>query len=678
MVKKLGSRKRADYDSQVHGGRSSLIPDDDCSINTKVAAVRLIRPNWHKGPLIFRVMPCLSYEEVSELVQGRSGREPSQYEHFFVRCDMASYVGINNAKPRSWILYPPYADEETKNNNPYRVFYNAIKRAYDNGEFGNGCAWDGKWNKLMKGKKDEGAEIERWKAQYFAFAAVYANGDKTYVDAEHPAPLGLGAKDELCIVQMRGTAGEGMRDLFNQEKEEYDDAKAEKDFSEPFYWGDPTGIPNPKTGGVDGGLFVKIFNPKISKITTDLKVRKYMASAWDGKIKINQGYEAAIYNKLPLNGQWYYPSLTKAEAELHRSKLRFWFDSDSGPKHLQKGLLRIEPNEVQALWVAQAFKDVPQLVSWAFSEHDEYMTEDVKGVLRSRVSAVVPGKDADESEGTTRSSGKVRRDTTVSDDPADPDAELETPAEDEPLPDDEAASELAEPEVDEADDDENGAAGDIDAQVEPEAEADDGEVDEFAQQVLAEEEEEEEEDDAAEDAAAAEAMEGGIAGDPSDSEDPVDEADEESEAEEPEVEEPEEEAVEPEPGPAAAKNNPKSRTPKKPVAAQPVEDQEDDGEGPDMDPPDEEIPVDETPEPPKARVTPKPAAKPAPTAKPAPAAKAGTKKAKDTSDEGFFGDKPASSRVQQAAKQAEQRSANRAPPTTAAPVVSKGGTAKRK
>ena len=75
---------------------------------------------------------------------------------------------------------------------------------------------------------------------------------------------------------------------------------------------------------------------------------------------------------------------------------QFWFDD---PGSEEKGLLRIAPHEQQALWIARAFKGLPRLITFAWGENPEFMTEEVKAVLAARVQATVPGSgDEDEDQ----------------------------------------------------------------------------------------------------------------------------------------------------------------------------------------------------------------------------------------------------------------------------------------
>lgn len=58
-------RKQADYNNKAHGGYDNSGPPDDHVINTNLCRVNIQRPQWTKGPMIFRPMPHLRYDDPS-------------------------------------------------------------------------------------------------------------------------------------------------------------------------------------------------------------------------------------------------------------------------------------------------------------------------------------------------------------------------------------------------------------------------------------------------------------------------------------------------------------------------------------------------------------------------------------------------------------------------------------
>jgi hypothetical protein len=398
--RRLAARTPASYDSRVHGKRESYIPAGDHTLNLSVATVNLVKPKYKDGPMVFRPFPHLSYEDPENQLQpGRSSGEPGAYTHWHIKVKCAYFVGTDD--PKTFILYHPKDAQDKKNSNPFMVFYWAAKRAYDSGAFGTGQSWDPQWNKLFKGTKKEGAKIDKPANVYFFQGAVYTNGDRNYMEEkDREKPYGLGPNDDLTVIQAKGSGGGSAIEVLDRTLDEYE-GDPETDFNAPFEFGDPVGKFLAKKRVVAGGVFIEIFNPKVTKI-------EGANSSWDGKIADVQGYEAAILKEFELNGTTYKPRLDTSDVDFIFNKCQFWFDDE---KSKEKGLLNIASDEEQAVWLAQAFRSVPKLVSYAFSERDELLTDDVKGILAARVSSVVPGEDDEEEE--DKGKKKVKKDPTL-------------------------------------------------------------------------------------------------------------------------------------------------------------------------------------------------------------------------------------------------------------------------
>jgi len=387
-TKRLAARKPADYDSRVHGRRETNIPQDDHTINEGICPVNLLRPRYDDGPMYFIPFKHPSYEDPENMLQpGRTAPEPGAYSHWLIRMEVAAYIGLPDCTKHSFNLRHP-ADKEAKKGNPYRELYFAAAQAHDNGQFGNGKKWDSSWNKFLKGsKKSGGAALSRPTAKYFVQGAVFCNGDRDYMEGDRELPFGLAQGDDLTVIQIPVSAGQGIIKLLDIEKDQYE-GNGEDDPSAPFKWGDPTGRFKKKARTISGCKVFCIYNPKKTKIKQD--------TSFSGEFKEIQGYEAAIKEAYKAGGQVLFDgNLETKQVDFIFEHAQFWFDDeDSGTK----GLLRIAPVEQQALWVAQAFKSAPKLIAFAWSEQEGLMTDEVKAVLAARVSAVVPGEDDDDDD----------------------------------------------------------------------------------------------------------------------------------------------------------------------------------------------------------------------------------------------------------------------------------------
>jgi hypothetical protein len=404
--RRLSATAPPQYNSEVHGKFQGGSPPDDHTINEKVCAVRLVRPRYKEGPLFYRPFPQPSYDDPTTLAPGRKSADPDSYSHWHVAIEGASYIGAPGGINHSFLLYPPFAPKEQKNLNPYRVFYKACKAAHEGEQHGSSHLWQQQWNKLMKGGKSGGAAISKSTRFYFAQGAVFASGDDVYINEDRNKPLGLGPDDALTIIQTKSSCGRAMVDLFNQRLEEFD-GDEEVDLSCGFVFGDPIGKLKTTDEGklkVVGGWIIEVFNPKKTKH------KPAPNCSYDGKPKDIGGYEVMLHKQIELNQLVCKASLSSADVERILELSRWWFDDEEG----NPGILYFPSEEEQCVWIAQAFQGVSGLLKFAWYEHPEFMSDDVKTILKARKSSVVPGEedaDDDETENAVAVAGKKKRRT---------------------------------------------------------------------------------------------------------------------------------------------------------------------------------------------------------------------------------------------------------------------------
>jgi hypothetical protein len=378
----MAPRKPSDYDSKRDGGRESYIPAGDHTLNDGLTTVNLIRPKWEEGPLVFRPFPARSYEDPENmLLPGRKSAEEDSYTEWVVKVWAALGIGMPDCPRQTFICWLAQ-DRAARATSPWNIIYNACKQAHDQGKFGNGRKWDSEWNKLMRGGKGKGPSISPPSAVRFVQGCVLVNGDKNYME-RRDKPFGLG-KDDLCVIQLKKSAGDAMMDMFNLRKDEFEGDESE-DVNCGFVFGDPVGTFLPKKRVVKGGSFVQIFNPYKTRIVGH-------HSSWSGEIAETQGYEAAIHREFRLDGRVYQPDLDSEDVDFLFDHLQFWFPGEDINGNRVPGLLHIGPPEQQMLWIAQAFRSVPKLIIWALGDHDELLTDEVRGIFQQRVVMVVPEK----------------------------------------------------------------------------------------------------------------------------------------------------------------------------------------------------------------------------------------------------------------------------------------------
>ena len=510
--RRLQPRGQSKYNNAVHGRRESSAPPDDRTINNALARVNLVRCKYNDGPMVIRPWPALDpVDPNNNLLPGRWGINPTEINPWIVRVPVAKYVGLNDDKCErcTFILYEPWRHEECKGNNPYRVLFFAAKQAFDAGEFGTGQSWDPKWNKIMSGGRGRGAELPGPSAMWFMQGFLLANGDKDYV-ADRGLPMGMDEKDDLVIAQLSSSAGDALVDLLGTPRAEGNIPEGANEETHPhefMRFGDPTGHYIPTTKEVKGGIIATIFNPKKTKI-------EGKNSSWNGEIKDAQGYEAAVNKSWTSeNREKYINDLDADQVAKVFENWQFWF-ADEATK--QQGILNVPSPEEQCVMLAKAFQSVPELIEYAWSDHeDEFMTEEVRGILRKRRSAVVPGDDVAEDDfdgGPSGRPGKRKTDTIVNTnkrvDDDDDDDEFEEEDEETPEVEDEgddfeeededAESEVDDEEVEVDDDDEDDEDDEDDDDDDESLDEDDDPFNEEAE-IESEVPDEEEEDDDEED-----------------------------------------------------------------------------------------------------------------------------------------------------------------------------------
>lgn len=382
-------RTRDTYDNSVHGRSESSVPADDRTLNTSLCGLNLFRPKMKEGPLVFRPWPALDYEDpAGKLTPGRLSTKALHQSHWIIRVPVAKYVGLpdRDCTKSTFLLYQPH-DREGRQANPYRVLYASASAAHDSGTFGPGRSWKSTWNKLLKGREGMGAALSQPTAAWFVQGEVYLNGEKDYV-ANGPVPFGGGPSDDLAVIQLPASAGKGMMSLLDQTLDDYtgDD---EEDPSVAFKYGDAVGRYDAKKGTCGPGLFFRIFHPKkYRSAKTD--------TSWNGRADNDfQGYEAQVLRKYKSeDDEVYDPTLSGARLQAVFDRWQFWLPDEDG----KNGLLYFPPAEEQARWVARGFWREPKLLEYAWSDHPEFMTDEVRAVLSRRANVVMPGRDDDEDE----------------------------------------------------------------------------------------------------------------------------------------------------------------------------------------------------------------------------------------------------------------------------------------
>ena len=511
----LKPRQRRDYDRESFVRGESLMFKNDFTLNTKVARVRIEVPRGKEGLMTCRFWPALNPNNPEKLDRGRIGPHPFRgHSDWLVSVKAASMIGIGKDNKHTFLLYPPDADQETKDNNPVEILTDMCKQAHKAGRFSSGGKWNSAWNQYLIGSDQAGADISRPGNLWFAQGVCYVNGDKDYLE-DRELPLGADPGDELLVFRLSSGVGKQIMELFAVEKAEFDGDEDKTPWLK-YRYGDPVGAPQ-KDGSIKGGYYYNFWNPK------RFKYNPSGPTSWTGKKKEMQGYEVEILRTLEHGGKTYPSGLTAEEAQTVLEKSQFFFPSSDDA---QDGLLYFPPVEEQCLFLARALRKVPKLYLLAMADHPEYVTDEVKAIFAERTQAVSPGldgeddyedEDEDEDEEETPRRKKGRKDPTVTSgkkgkkkpvDDEEEEDEFEDEGDDEEPEDDDESEDADEPEDEEEGDEEepedDEESEDDDEESEDEEEVSEEDADDYFDAGDEEEGDEEEGDDEEDEASAEE------------------------------------------------------------------------------------------------------------------------------------------------------------------------------
>jgi hypothetical protein len=546
MSTTVGRKKDDGYRLKKHVKIGSSVPIGDKTIAPGVSHLTVIRPQMQKGPLWFRIAPTLDKDNLQQFMPVCYTDDPAldNVTDWVRAMPAARYMGVEGGERATCLLHAPNNESyDPWKVNPYYLLYRYAKRAHDNVKSKENANWQPQWNGVIHGKE---AGLKNPDVLYMLLGYVYENGKDRYFK-ENGVPLGLGENDGTILIQLTKSGGEAVVTQAVDANPNFQQGVADHDTSDPaavlaayndyfekaHKYGDVTSL---KTGRIccvhDPELFpvdqlVPTKAPKIG-ISTNKK---------GGGKKEEFSHYDAFFRK-----NYFYRRQEKFSVDLseHEEKIK---------KRIQflSELLYVPSHEELALWIAFAFKPVGKLLTLAWADNPEFMTDDVRKVLgAARVVAVSGSKksrakadvtappqeelaaddevtgspvtdddeneddlpplppDADEiddEEGDATPPESPETDDEVAEDPATDDVPPEPEAE-APAADEEAAAEDADPEDDETLDDPD--AGDDDTALPeggPDADDDDEESDEVLPPL------EDDDDDGEPDAAADESTE---------------------------------------------------------------------------------------------------------------------------------------------------------------------------
>ena len=376
--------------------------------------LELIRPVWDakaKGPLSFRPLPAFNPDDPDgPFDDTRLSETPFDYSEFMISVPCAAFAGTTKKKLTCALWdpsnhgYSPYSD------NPYVVFYAAIRDALEKGEArvrGRNVA-SSRWSKLMPMKKEK--PLSPYKRLHFLQALIYAANGKVFVEGGG-MPFGAAPGSPLPIVQLSQTAGRAIASKLALPNEEYHGETTVENQDKAYMYGELVSLTN--------GKIVTVYNHAVRRqvdgvppgdpiddpAVLEAKLKKHGLQERERRKKSkddDDGDGGGFYWSAAITPKFRYThgttkkvrsaDISKYEDEI-RNKLQFWED-----------LINFPTTDELAFWVAEAFSDYASAFEFAWADNPEFFTEEVRGVLARRTTAqsAFPDDDDDDDRGSRR------------------------------------------------------------------------------------------------------------------------------------------------------------------------------------------------------------------------------------------------------------------------------------
>ena len=504
---KFAPRKREfNYarDAALLGG--GFKPDDDRTLKPNVQAD--VNRNRYKSIFAFRPFPMFNAENPTTWDPYRLEEGEAGFGDWMRRVPAVREAGEEDNKVT--FLLTPQKDMRV---NPYQLVYDKA-RALARKE---GHKLELACIKLITPPPNQASPLKKPNTLMFMQGAIYRSGKQHYWK-EPRGPKGLGKGDRTQIIQIVDSGARSLLDLLEEHNEGF--TGSWKEFNKFYKYGDPV--------NVKFGRFIYVWHPNESDFgdPDDPTIGR-------GGDSFGKPYLAHVSKLFMPDGRPIKQQITASmlqHEEKIRSSVQWWED-----------LLYYPSLDEMAFWTAKALRSQAKLVTLAWGDNPEYLTEEVKGVLKYRSQlagvAVPRGDDDQDDEGDSR----MRKDASVGkpktqskslpkggrdrfqDEEQEPKRRTKARVEED---EDEDDDDLEDEEEDDLEDDEEADTDETDDETDDEeaAVADDDEEEEDEEEGDEEEDDEEEEDD--DDSAAA------VAADDEEGEEEEDEEEEDDEEEE--------------------------------------------------------------------------------------------------------------------------------------------------
>lgn len=376
-----------------------MMPRDDRTTKPN-AGIHLVRPAFNAPkPMVIRILPCKNYDDQSKFDSTRFSSDAGDFSEWAVSIPAAKYIGMD--QKFSFLLYDPLQEDYDARENPYFIFWNAIRSAVRAGEarLGRNNVMTSSWIAYMpQGGKQC---IDKPKSQTFYQALVYQNYDDIYIKGGG-RPIGAREDNMPCVVQISSHAHEQLLNLLGEEDSTY--AGDPDDWRARYKYGDIVDF--------DGGKFVAFYNPKCQSIaelsgqsaSTSILMDDSDVPDTDGDSSEVRGYAVAIVDKFHYaNGGRVF-----AKSAVLDDQRNDWFDTIPTRIKDWDDILFFPTHDEICKYMATAYRSEPNLLKYAWRLNREFFTDEVNGILNNRVTvgmsaAAQAENDAPTGGGTKRS-----------------------------------------------------------------------------------------------------------------------------------------------------------------------------------------------------------------------------------------------------------------------------------
>jgi len=383
-----GVTRGSSYSFRTHGrasGRESRGPAKYLLL-PEVTGVQIVRPKWKHGdsPVTIRPLPAPDPERPGRVLPGRYSTAAGDFTDWLRSYPGVAYAAAPNGDhdpdctPLTCILYDRslVGNDYQHDLNPYVLLQAQLYLGKKDNTWPNAS-----WYYLL-----ENGRMKREEELLFMRALCYRDGDKQNVRRGMP-PMGADPDSGIPLFYCGTMPMRALIKLLDEQTEDYTGDPMK--FSKSMKYGDPTSL--------KAGRFFTFISPKANEGAAAANDDDDTAGvSWN--TKPTQRVDAKASTGGGGGGMSYQPIITKGLPDATgKESARY---SPEIPEEQRAGimariqpfnrLLRVPEHEELCAWIARAFPHHGDAVKWAWRDHPEYYTKEVRKIFVKAKSLAVP------------------------------------------------------------------------------------------------------------------------------------------------------------------------------------------------------------------------------------------------------------------------------------------------